>query len=152
MSVCTFFGHRECYGLDEAVLRSAIEDLIHQGVDTFMVGHQGQFDRMVRRCLRSLRIQYPHIQYSVVLAYLPSDRGEPEDLSDTMYPEGIETVHPKFAIDWRNRYLVDTADIALCYVNRTWGGAYKFARMAKRRGKTVINLCPEIQVDRGASV
>lgn len=66
MSLCTFFGHSECYGLDKAVLRNAIER--------------------------------------------------------------------------RNRYLIDSADICLCYINHTFGGAYKFARMAKSRGLHVINL------------
>lgn len=47
MSACTFFGHRECYGLDTAVLQAAIEALIHNGVDTFYVGHQGGFDVLV---------------------------------------------------------------------------------------------------------
>ena len=140
MSVCTFFGHSECDELDAEVLRSAIEDLINQGVTDFVVGHQGQFDAMVRNCLESLRLQYPHIRYSVVLAYLPTEKREYDDFSDTMYPEGIETVHPKYAINWRNRYLVDTADICLCYIRHTWGGAYKFVRMAKRRGLTIINL------------
>lgn len=138
MSICTFFGHSECYGLDAAVLRSAIEDLIKQGADRFLVGHQGQFDGMVHSCLKSLQVQYPHIRYSVVLAYLPREKCG--DYSDTMYPEGIETVHPKYAIDWRNRYLVDAADICLCYINHTWGGAYQYSRMAMRRGLTVINL------------
>ena len=140
MSVCTFFGHGECYGLDAEVLRSAIEDLIKQGVTEFLVGHQGQFDAMVRSCLKSLQLQYPEIRYSVVLAYLPTRKREFEDFSDTMYPEGIESVHPKFAIDWRNRYLLDRADVCLCYVNHAFGGAYKFARMARNRGLQVINL------------
>ena len=39
MSVCTFFGHSECYGLDAAVLRSAIEELIEQGITEFVVGN-----------------------------------------------------------------------------------------------------------------
>ena len=140
MSVCTFFGHRECYGLDAQVLSNAIEAQIGQGVEEFLVGNQGQYDAMVRRCLKTLQLQYPHIRDRVVLAYLPGEKLEFEDDSDTMYPEGIEMVHPKFALDWRNRYLIDTADICLCYINQTWGGAYKFACMAKRRGRTVINL------------
>lgn len=140
MSLCTFFGHSECYGLDAAVLRSAIEDLIKQGVTEFLVGNQGQFDGMVRTCLKSLQKQYPEIRYSVVLAYLPTKKREFEDFSDAMYPEGIESVHPRYAISWRNRYLLGRADICLCYVNYTFGGAYKFAHMAKTRGLTVINL------------
>ena len=140
MSVCTFFGHSECYGLDAVTLRSTIEDLIKQGVTEFLVGNQGQFDAMVRNCLKSLQQQYPDIRYTVVLAYLPKEKGEFEDFSDTMYPEGIECVHPKFAIDWRNRFLISSADVCLCFINRTFGGAYKFAHMAKTRGLTVINL------------
>ena len=140
MTVCTFFGHSECYGLDAAVLRSTIEDLIKQGVTEFLVGNQGQFDAMVRNCLKSLQQQYPDIRYTVVLAYLPKEKGEFEDFSDTMYPEGIECVHPKFAIDWRNRFLISSADVCLCFINRTFGGAYKFAHMAKTRGLTVVNL------------
>lgn len=140
MSVCTFFGHSECYDLGVAVLQSTIEDLIKQGVTEFLVGHQGQFDAMVRSCLKSLQVQYPGIRYSVVLAYLPTKNREFKDFSDTMYPEGLETVHPKYAVSWRNRYMIEVADICLCYVSHTYGGAYKFAHMAKTRGLTVINL------------
>ena len=138
MSVCTFFGHSACYGLDAAVLRNAIENLIKQGADDFLVGHQGQFDGMVQSCLKSLQAQYPHIQYRVVLAYLPAEKQAHTDMSNTMYPE-IEG-HPKFAIERRNRWMIGQSDCCLCYVNRTWGGAYKFAWQAKQKGLTVINL------------
>ena len=136
--VCTFFGHSACYGLDAEVLRCAIKELIQQGVYEFLVGNQGQFDGMVRSCLKSLRVQYPNIRYSVVLAYLPDEKRNGEDLSDPIYPE-IEG-HPKFAISRRNRWMIYAADYCLCYINHTWGGAYHFACMAKRRGLQVINL------------
>ena len=89
MSVCTFFGHRECCGLDKAVLRSAIEDLIKQGTTEFLVGNHGQFDGMVFSCLQDLSKEYPEISYSVVLAYLPT-RKEAYDLyqGHSFYPEG----------------------------------------------------------------
>ena len=138
MSACTFFGHRECYSLDEQVLIDAIEDLIRNGVDTFYVGNQGQFDSAVYTCLNQLRIRHPQIRVCVVLAYLPTAKNECDDPADTMYPE-IEG-HPKFAIERRNRWMIDHSDFLLCHINHTWGGAYKFARLAKRRGKTVINL------------
>lgn len=138
MSVCTFFGHRECYGLNIAALRGAITDLIKQGVDTFYVGNQGYFDAAVYRCLKELRKVYLHIRICVVLAYLPTEKREDEDMRDTMYPE-IEG-YPKFAIQRRNRWMIDRADYCLCYINHTWGGAYQFAVMAKDRGLTVINL------------
>lgn len=137
MKACTFFGHKECYGLDAGVLRSAIEDLISKGVDTFFVGNQGGFDGMVYICLKQLRKEYPKIRVSVVLAYLPT--GNREDvMSGTMYPE-IEGP-PKFAIKRRNQWMIEESDYCVCYINHTWGGAYKFARQAKRRGLTIINL------------
>lgn len=138
MAACTFFGHRECYGLNSQVLLQAIEDLIHKGVDTFYVGSQGQFDSMAYGCLKQLRNEHPHIRVCVVLAYLPTEKNEYDDMDDTMYPE-IEG-HPKFAIERCNRWMIDHSDFLLCCINHTWGGAYKFAKLAKRRGKTVINL------------
>ena len=141
MSVCTFFGHRECCGLDKAVLRSAIEDLIKQGTTEFLVGNHGQFDGMVFSCLQDLSKEYPEISYSVVLAYLPT-RKEAYDLyqGHSFYPEGQELGPAKYAIHRRNRYLIRQADICMCYVNQTFGGAYKFARLAKCAGLRVFNL------------
>lgn len=141
MKVCTFFGHSECYGLDAAALRNAIEDLIKQGVTEFLVGNQGQFDGMVFSCLQELSENYPEISYSVALAYLPTHKQE-YDLyqGHCFYPERQEIGPARFAIERRNRYLIDSADFCLCYVNHAFGGAYKFARMAQRRGLTVLNL------------
>ena len=141
MSVCTFFGHSECYGLDAAVLRSAIEELIEQGITEFVVGNHGQFDGMVFSCLQSLSKDYPKISYSVALAYLPTNNQEYDIYhGHSFYPEGQEIGPAKFAIERRNRWMIVASDCCLCYINHTWGGAYKFARMTKNRGLQVINL------------
>ena len=124
--------------MDSQVLKQAIEELVTQGVDTFYVGNQGQFDRAVYSCLKQLRKEHPHIRVCIVLAYLPTEKSEYDDMTDAMYPE-IEC-HPKFAIERRNRWMIDHSDFLLCHINHTWGGAYKFAQLAKRRSKTVINL------------
>lgn len=120
------------------MLRETVEKLIDQGVDTFYVGNQGQFDSMVYSCLKQLRKDHPHIRICVVLAYLPTGKAEDEDLPDTMYPE-IEG-HPKFAIERRNRWMLQSSDYCICYINHTWGGANKFARLAKRCCTEVINI------------
>ena len=92
MAACTFFGHRECPDSVEPQLRAVLEMLIvEHGVDMFYVGHQGQFDALVRRTLRVLSQTYPRIHYAVVLAYLPEPGGDPQDYADTLFPEGIET-------------------------------------------------------------
>ena len=137
--VCTFFGHSECCGLDREVLRSAIEKLIKEGVTEFVVGDHGQFDSMVFSCLLDLSKEYSEISYSVALAYFPRHKGELYH-GHSFYPEGQEVGPARFAIERRNRYLIDSAEMCLCYVNHTFGGAYKFAKMAKRHGLQVMNL------------
>lgn len=141
MSVCTFFGHSDCYRLDEGVLQRTIEDLIAQGVDTFYVGNHGNFDSAVFSCLMKLKDIYPHISFAVVLAYLPIQKSE-YDLYHGygMYPEGIEEGPQRFAIERRNKWLIAHADCCLCYITHTWGGAQKFAKQAKRKGLNVLNL------------
>lgn len=141
MAVCTFFGHRDCPETIKPYLREVLVDLItNQGVDTFYAGNQGRFDGIVRSVLRELEQEYPEIHYAVVLAYMPGKKNEYDDFSDTILPEGIEAVHPRCAIDWRNRWMLKRADFVVTYITHPWGGAAKFAEKAKREGKTVINL------------
>ncbi|MFQ7105616.1 MAG: hypothetical protein ACLRQ4_10470 [Neglectibacter timonensis] len=118
--------------------------IVNDDVTVFYVGNQGAFDSMVRSVLRDLVKQYTGIVYAVVLAYLPPEQKEDyaqyQDYADTMYPEGIETVPKRFAIDWRNRWLLKQADYVVTYITHSWGGAAKFAEKATKSGKQVINL------------
>ena len=144
MSACCFFGHRDTPEEVKPALYAAIEELItERGVDVFYVGNQGSFDAYVRSALRQLQENHPHIRYAVVLAYMPGQQNEYEDYSDTMLPEGIEEVHPRYALDWRNRWMLRQSQYVICYIHHHWGGAAKYAQTAQRQGKTVINLCTD---------
>ena len=150
MSVCTFFGHRDCPASIRPKLRAVLVELIERhGVDTFYVGRQGAFDAMARGVLRELKESYPHISCAVVLERLPGGDEAEQDFSGTLFPEGLESVPPRFAISRRNEWMLRRADFAVTYLNRSWGGAARFARKALRQGKTVRNLAgePEQQKD-----
>ena len=141
MLACTFFGHRNCPEEIKPKLRDALLDLINnQGVGMFYVGHQGQFDGLVHGLLRELQREYPSVNYAVVMAYMPSQKREYDDYSDTMLPEGIESVHPHYAISWRNKWMLQQSDFVVTYITHSWGGAAQYADKAKKQGKTVINL------------
>ena len=91
---CTFFGHRNITAEIEPILQSTLINLIkNNDVKLFYVGNHGGFDNMVRRVLKKLSEQYD-ISYYVVLAYMPGKKDEfsYEDYSDTLMPDGIETV------------------------------------------------------------
>lgn len=143
MPACTFFGHHDCRASIKPKLREVLIDLIeNQSVDMFYVGNKGAFDRLVRSVLRDLAQEYPQINYSVVLERLPGKQNEdyPEDFSDTMLPEDIEEVPPRFAIVWRNKWMLRQSDFVVTYITHSWGGAAQFAEMATRQKKTVLNL------------
>ena len=136
---CTFFGHRDCPTSIRPQLRKTLVRLIEQeGVTDFYVGYQGDFDAMVRSLLGELVMQYDHISYAIVLSGFP---GKNIDSSQrTLLPEGIETVPRRFAIVWRNRWMLERAQYVVTYVTHNWGGAAQFAAEAHRKGKIVYNL------------
>ena len=109
-------------------------------MDMFYVGHQGQFDAYVHGELKKLKQEYPQINYAVVLAYMPGKKTEYDDCSDTMLPEGIESVHPHYAISWRNNWMLRQSDYVVTYITHTWGGAYQYTEKARHQKKNVINL------------
>lgn len=136
----TFFGHKDTPKEIAPTLRTTLVDLIeNKNATVFYVGNNGSFDTMVRRQLENLSQTCP-ITYSVVLAYLPTEKNKYDDLTNTIYPEGIETVPNRFAISYRNKWMVEQSDIVITYVVRTYGGAWQFKAMAERQGKTVIEL------------
>ena len=138
--VCTFFGHKDTPKEIEPTLRTTLVDLIeNKNVTVFYVGNNGNFDTMVRHQLEDLSHTY-HITYNVVLAYLPIKKSEYDDSTNTIYPEGIETVPKRFAISWRNKWMVQQSDVVVTYVTRNFGGSWQFKEMAEKQGKTVIEL------------
>ena len=138
--ICTFFGHRDTPPEIKPLLREVLLDLIqHQGVKQFYVGNQGNFDAMALRLLKEFEKPYS-ITYDVVLAYLPKKTEPFFEAYYTILPEGIETVPPRFAIEYRNKWMIEHSDIVVTYVTRNFGGAAKFKKIAKRKEKTVVEL------------
>lgn len=141
--VCCLFGHkdtpRSIIPELEAKIRYVIE---HEAVDYFLVGNNGWFDSLALSVLRKVLYEYSWIRYHVVLAYLPASNNMdwPYSEIETLYPEGLENVHPKYAIAWRNRWMVASADIVICYITHSWGGAARYAGQARKKGKKIINL------------
>ena len=136
----TFFGHKDTPKEIEPTLRSTLIDLIeNKKVNVFYVGNNGNFDTMVCRQLEDLSQTYP-ITYSVVLAYLPTEKNKYDNLANTIYPEGLETVPKRFAISWRNKWMIQQLDIVVTYVTCALGGASHFMNIAKRKGKFILEL------------
>ena len=141
MSVCTFFGHRDCDDKIEESVYKCLENLICvDNVDTFYVGTQGNFDAIVYRVLKNLQKIYTHIKCIVVLAYIPTKNDMSREYSESILPSGIENVPPRFAIEYRNKWMIKNSDYVVCYILHSVGGAYKFLKISEKENKKVINL------------
>ena len=140
---CTFFGHRSVPKEIEPILRSTLINLIEKhNAKLFYVGNHGEFDCMVYRTLKDLAQTYP-ITYRVVLAYILSKKSEYSLYDDdvTIIPNNIETVPKRFAIIFRNKWMIRQSDCVITYVTQqVSSGAAKFKELAERQGKNVINL------------
>ena len=141
--ICSFFGHKDTPQSVYPKLVHTIEDLIvNRDVDNFMVGNQGGFDSMVLKALREMKKAHPYISYGVVLAYMPREKQIYEfyDPTETFLPEGIETVPKRFAISWRNKWMVRESQIVVCFITHSWGGAAQFVEYAQKRNTNIINV------------
>ena len=134
----TFFGHKNAptEKIKHRIYDCLIELIEKYGAEQFYVGNQGSFDRLVLELLKELKNKYPNIEYNVVLAYFPEEAIEEK----TIYPDGLETVPRKFAIDRRNHWMIDRSDAVVTFVERSFGGAAKFKEVAQRKKKRIIEL------------
>ena len=143
---CTFFGHHDCPDSVKLALRKVIFDLIeNRDADLFYVGNHGQFDAMAASVLKEAKEVFPQMEYAIVLAYMPGTREKEYYVDElvTLLPEGIETVPKRFAIDWRNRWMLYRADYVVTYVTHAWGGAAKYHELAIRQKKTVFDIADD---------
>lgn len=145
MYICTFFGHKNAPDDIEKDLEKAIIDLIkNKNVDRFYVGNQGNFDTMVVRCLNRIKTFYPNIRYYIVLAYMPMPRVSMENCcanyNDTIFPEELASVLPKFAIIERNKWMINKSDYVVTYVKNNVGGASRFKKISEKKGKVIIEI------------
>ena len=114
---CCFFGHREVTHNIREKLTAIIERLIaEEDATEFYVGHQGQFDSMVYSVLKELKGKYPHIRYTVILAYMPDEHIKEVYGEDTLFPDGMESVPKKFAISKRNDWMIQQSGFVVCYI------------------------------------
>ena len=106
----------------------------------YLDNNHGYFDYIVRTTLSELKKEYPQIEYYVVLAYLENRKDDYRDYSNTILPEGIENVPYRYAICYRNEWMIKQADFVIAYVRHPSGGAAKYRDIAEHRKKVVIDL------------
>lgn len=145
--IVTFCGHSDFVVNEkyEQKIMALFEKKIAGETVDFYLGGYGGFDDFVYRCAKKYKRKNPNASLVFVTPYLTADYQKnhlidsKEKYDFIIYPE-IENKPKRFAITYRNRFMVDNADIVIVYIEHDWGGAYKTYKYAKSKGKLVINL------------
>ena len=136
--ICALFGNRDCPYLKEEALEDLICNLIQKrGVTCFYVGNHGEFDRRAALALKKVSKQFDWVRYYVVLAYYPTDSHLAKD-HPTILADGVETVPPKFRIIYRNKWMIQQAQVVACYLHDITGNTRNLAEYAQRKRKNRV--------------
>ena len=99
-----FIGHSDISGLDTEKLTAKITELIDQGYTNFMSGGMGGFDRISAKIVSRLKKEYPHIKNILVIPYLDFNIYDRSVFDEVIFPESLENVPHRAAIQKRNEY------------------------------------------------
>ena len=141
---CFFIGHREATKEILPALEHAIEQHISEyGVNEFIVGGYGGFDRLASAAVVRAKQQHPQITLALLLPYHPAERPieTPRGFDCTFYPPGMEQIPRKFAIVRANHYMVDHVDYLIAYACHPASNARDLLEYAlKREKKNLIHV------------
>ena len=135
--IVTFCGHRELQFEEDLRiwLEYTIEKLINSGANLFFLGGYGAFDEMTAEIVWTMKKQYPYIKTILVLPYAKK-QFDGSKYDGVLYPN-LEGVSDRYAIIHRNRWMVDSADVVVAYVDHNYGGAYKTLEYAESKKKII---------------
>ena len=147
---CFFIGHREA---PDSILPTLIDEVERHitvyGVNSFVVGHYGQFDTLAGQAVIEAKKRHPEVSLIMLLPYQNSGRPTipPEGFDNTFYPFGMEHVPARAAIPKANQYMVDHSDFLIAYVWHAASNSRKILDAAlnrQARGLTrVTNLAQQ---------
>ena len=107
------------------------------------IGRNGEFDIYTASLVKHLQNALGKTNNALicVLPYPEKDMRYYEKYYDSIIiPECIANSHPKSTITKRNKWMVEQADLFVCYVEREKGGAYAALKYAQKLKKPIINL------------
>ena len=145
--IITFCGHAQfskTKGYERKILDFLENKVGNQSADMYLGGY-GDFDSFAYECCNKYKQTHPNVTLVFVSPYLAVEyqknylQYQKQRYDVILYPE-IEEKPKRYAIIYRNQYMVEKADYVIAYVSRGWGGAYATYKYAKRKGKIIFNL------------
>ena len=145
--IITFCGHAEFIKTEEYEnkILDFLEDRIGYSSAEVYLGGYGGFDNFAYDCWKKYKQTHPNLSLVFITPYMTVEYQKSHleyqrtRYDDIIYPE-IEDKPKRFAISYRNKWMVERADLVVAFVEHAWGGAYATYKYAKRKGKFVFNI------------
>lgn len=145
--ILTFCGHSRFHkGQEyEKQLYKILENTIGEAPADIYLGGYGNFDSFAYQCAKKYKSSHPDVKLVFVSPYYDVEYQRnylhyQKSRYDLIVYPSIEDKPKRFAIIYRNRYMVDMADVVIAYIDHNTGGAYQTYKYAKRNGKVIYNL------------
>lgn len=136
MAICFFIGHRDTPPSILPRLREAVEwHITEYGVNEFVVGKYGSFDRLAAQAVREAKQRHPEIRLTLLLPYYDpiKQTEQPGGFDGSLYPGGLENVPRRAAIVRANQYMVCHSDYLIAYDAGRIGNTRKLLEYARHR-------------------
>ena len=149
---CCFSGHRDIIVTDHSDIAYQLElkifDLICQEFTRFYAGGAIGFDTIAAKTVIKAKKIFPHIKLNLILPckdqdkkWEKADKDEyKEILSKADHIEYVSERYTRACMFLRNRRLVDSSIVCLCYLNKNKGGTAYTVEYAINRGLQIINI------------
>ncbi len=145
--IVTFCGHARFYKDEEYEHKVLVllEKKVGDKKTEFFLGGYGGFDSFAYYCCKQYQATHPNVSLVFISPYLSivyqknTLEYKKYSYDEIIYPE-IEDKPPKFAIIYRNKWMVEKADFVIACVEHDWGGAYQTYKYAKKKDKGILTL------------
>ncbi|RKJ40953.1 hypothetical protein D7X94_06010 [Acutalibacter sp. 1XD8-33] len=141
---CFFIGHRDAPGeLLEQLIDQVERQVEEAGIQEFLVGGYGGYDRMAAQAVTHVKKRRPEVTLLLLLPYHPAQRQVDllPDFDGSLYPPGLERTPRRYAIVKANHYGVDSSQCLIAYAWKPGSNAVKLVEYAEgRKDKWIIRL------------
>ena len=152
---CCFSGHRDITVAEYPDIAYQLElkifDLISQGFTSFYDGGAIGFDTLAAKTVIKAKKIFPHVKMNLILPckdqdkkWTEFDRSEYKEIFNKAdHIEFVSELYTRDCMFLRNRRLVDSSTVCLCYLNKNKGGTAYTVEYAINQGVRIINIAEE---------
>ena len=145
--IVTFFGHSNFHKTAEyekKILEFLENNVGDEPTEAYLGGY-GDFDDLAYECCKKYKSSHSNFSLIFITPYITEEYQKnrleyiKEKYDGIIYPE-IEDKPLKFAITYRNQWMISKADYVIFGILCKCGGAYQAYEYAKRMRKTFYNV------------